>query len=70
MYGLIYAWYHAISILANARTLDHYRLWEQPVFFSILGVNADEVHLCGEDTVIDIIRDMSLDTGDDVEVRR
>ena len=35
-----------------------------------IGVNADEVHLCGEETVIDLIKHMALDTGDIVEVKR
>lgn len=38
--------------------------------FVILGVNADEVHLCGEEAVVDLIRNLSLDTGDLVEVNR
>ena len=36
----------------------------------LIGVNADEVHLCGEETVIDLIKHMALDTGDIVEVKR
>lgn len=33
-------------------------------------MNADEVHICGEETVIDIIKHISLETGDSVEVKR
>ncbi|XP_067943763.1 ATP-dependent RNA helicase SUPV3L1, mitochondrial-like isoform X2 [Watersipora subatra] len=37
---------------------------------AFLGVNADEVHLCGEETAIDLIQNLALDTGDTVEIRR
>ncbi|KAF6041183.1 hypothetical protein EB796_000521 [Bugula neritina] len=37
---------------------------------AFLGVNADEVHLCGEEAVIDLIKNIALDTGDTVEVKR
>lgn len=36
----------------------------------LVGVNADEVHLCGEEAVIDLIKNIALDTGDTVEVKR
>lgn len=36
----------------------------------VVGVNADEVHVCGEETVIDLLQNIALDTGDSVEVKR
>ncbi|KAL3863039.1 hypothetical protein ACJMK2_004821 [Sinanodonta woodiana] len=36
----------------------------------LLGICAKEVHLCGEGSAIDLIKQLMLDTGDEVEVRR
>lgn len=37
---------------------------------ALLGVCADEIHLCGEATCIDLVKDMLFEIGEDVEVRR
>ncbi|XP_012267199.2 ATP-dependent RNA helicase SUV3 homolog, mitochondrial isoform X2 [Athalia rosae] len=37
---------------------------------ALLGVIADEVHLCGEAAAIDLVRSICVTTGEDVEVRR
>ncbi len=36
--------------------------------YAVLGVCAKEVHLCGEDTVVDLIQRLAIDTGDEVIV--
>lgn len=37
---------------------------------AVLGLAAHEIHLCGEDTVEPIIRELLRQTGDDLEIRR
>ncbi|XP_071090301.1 ATP-dependent RNA helicase SUV3 homolog, mitochondrial-like [Haliotis cracherodii] len=37
---------------------------------ALLGLNADEIHLCGEGTAIDLVREMTLATGDEMEVKQ
>ncbi|XP_046562779.1 ATP-dependent RNA helicase SUPV3L1, mitochondrial-like [Haliotis rubra] len=37
---------------------------------SLLGLNADEVHVCGEGTAIDLVKEMTLATGDEMEVKQ
>lgn len=37
---------------------------------ALLGINAEEIHLCGEAGTIDLIKELSLTTGEDVEVRQ
>lgn len=37
---------------------------------SLLGLCAHEIHICGEDSAIDLVKELMLDTGDEVEVRR
>jgi len=34
------------------------------------GLSAQEVHLCGEESGIDFVREIAMVTGDDMEVRR
>ncbi|KAI8593057.1 P-loop containing nucleoside triphosphate hydrolase protein [Geranomyces variabilis] len=36
----------------------------------VLGIQADEIHLCGEPTIIPLIMEMAKDTGDTVEINR
>ena len=38
--------------------------------YAVLGVCAKELHLCGEDTVVDLIQRLAIDTGDEVVVHR
>ena len=47
---------------------SQFLLWFECGYF--IGVNADEIHLCGEDSVIDLIKNYALDTGDIVEVKK
>lgn len=35
---------------------------------ALLGVVADEVHICGEAAAIDLIKNIMITTGEDVEV--
>ncbi|KAG8885981.1 RNA helicase [Tulasnella sp. 331] len=37
---------------------------------AFLGVRAEELHLCGEDTVVDLIKALVLETGDDLVINR
>jgi ATP-dependent RNA helicase SUPV3L1/SUV3 len=37
---------------------------------AVLGLNAKEIHLCGEEAAVPIIRELLKDTGDDFEVKR
>lgn len=37
---------------------------------ALLGLPADEIHLCGEAATIDLVRSICITTGEDVEVRR
>ncbi|XP_074642459.1 ATP-dependent RNA helicase SUPV3L1, mitochondrial-like isoform X2 [Tubulanus polymorphus] len=37
---------------------------------ALLGVCADEIHVCGEGTAIDLVKELMMATGDHVEVRR
>ncbi|XP_046413678.1 ATP-dependent RNA helicase SUV3 homolog, mitochondrial isoform X1 [Neodiprion fabricii] len=37
---------------------------------ALLGLPADEIHLCGEAAAIDLVRSICITTGEDVEVRR
>jgi ATP-dependent RNA helicase SUPV3L1/SUV3 len=39
-------------------------------FSAVLGINAREVHLCGEETAIPIVQELLKHTGDEVIVRR
>lgn len=36
---------------------------------ALLGVPAEEIHLCGEAAAIDLVREILISTGEDVEVR-
>lgn len=36
---------------------------------ALLGLQAEEIHLCGEPGAINLIQQLSLTTGEDVEVR-
>lgn len=36
---------------------------------ALLGLTAEEIHLCGEAGTIDLIRQICLTTGEDIEVR-
>lgn len=36
---------------------------------ALLGVVADEVHLCGEAGAVDLVQQLAATTGEDVEVR-
>ncbi|KAF8328837.1 P-loop containing nucleoside triphosphate hydrolase protein, partial [Cantharellus anzutake] len=38
--------------------------------YAVLGVCAKEVHLCGEDTAVDLIQRLAVDAGDDVVIHR
>lgn len=46
---------------------DHGRGWAWTR--ALLGVIADEIHLCGEAGTIDLVKQLCLTTGEDVEVR-
>lgn len=35
---------------------------------SLLGLCAKEIHLCGEASAIDLVKELMMDTGDEVEV--
>ena len=37
---------------------------------ALLGVCAQEVHICGDASAIDFVQDLCLDTGDELEIRR
>ncbi|EFN89463.1 ATP-dependent RNA helicase SUV3-like protein, mitochondrial [Harpegnathos saltator] len=37
---------------------------------ALLGIPADEIHLCGEAAAIDLVKAICLSTGEDVEIRR
>ncbi|XP_054766320.2 ATP-dependent RNA helicase SUPV3L1, mitochondrial-like isoform X2 [Lytechinus pictus] len=36
---------------------------------ALLGVNAKEIHLCGEPAAIDLVKELTLSTGDELEIR-
>jgi len=36
---------------------------------ALLGIQAEEIHVCGENATIDLIREMMISTGEEVEVR-
>lgn len=36
---------------------------------ALLGLRAEEIHLCGEGGTVNLIKEISLTTGEDVEVR-
>ncbi|XP_030841445.1 ATP-dependent RNA helicase SUPV3L1, mitochondrial [Strongylocentrotus purpuratus] len=36
---------------------------------ALLGVNAKEIHLCGEQAAIDLVKQLTLSTGDELEIR-
>ena len=40
------------------------------VLFSLVGVPANEVHVCGESSAINFVRELALVTGDEFEVRK
>lgn len=35
---------------------------------ALLGICAEEVHLCGEASAIDFVQEVALDTGDELEI--
>ena len=35
---------------------------------ALLGINADEIHLCGEAAALDVVKSMVMLAGDDIEV--
>lgn len=37
---------------------------------ALLGISADEIHLCGESAAIDLVKNICVSTGENVEVRR
>ncbi|XP_070539645.1 ATP-dependent RNA helicase SUPV3L1, mitochondrial-like [Ptychodera flava] len=47
---------------------DHSRGWAWTR--ALLGVCAEEIHVCGEPAAIDLVENLMLDTDEDVEVRR
>ena len=53
--------------------------WDVKLYYTILyytywclckGISAQEIHLCGEESGIDFIRQIAMVTGDDMEVRK
>ncbi|XP_020281676.1 ATP-dependent RNA helicase SUV3 homolog, mitochondrial [Pseudomyrmex gracilis] len=47
---------------------DHHRGWAWTR--ALLGIPADEIHLCGEAAAIDLVKSICVTAGEDVEVRR
>jgi hypothetical protein len=47
-------------------TLSKHNLWAWTR--SLLGLCAQEIHICGEASAIDLVKELRLDTGDEVEV--
>ncbi|KIY73879.1 hypothetical protein CYLTODRAFT_385936 [Cylindrobasidium torrendii FP15055 ss-10] len=37
---------------------------------AVMGLNANEIHLCGEETAVPLVREMLAETGDQLEIRR
>jgi len=61
---------HCYNLKGNDANFNRFYLIEYNMALLLVGVNADEVHLCGEEAVIDLIKNIALDTGDTVEVKR
>lgn len=61
--------HYEVAIIDEIQMLrDVQRGWAWTRAF--LGINAEEVHVCGEESGIELIRDLALTTGDTIEIRK